>query len=167
MNTELRKQIALHILKSFGFFSYEVAYKGFIEPLNGSKFLLAKKLVFETEDGEQQERDVWAASAKVNASTIKVLSADLNDGAQEYILAIQLDNYPPCIVQLSLLEGDVGSFAFKVEDKWIDAGTLVQAKILTGVESLAELYVKWEKLSDFDSLYKLIIEFLNKQEASE
>lgn len=162
MNTALRKEIALHILKSFGFFSNDLSYKGFIEPLNSDKFLLNKKIVFEAEDEEKQERSVWAASAKVNSSVVKILAADLNDGYAEYVLAIQLDSYPPCVVQSSLEEEDTGSFAFKVENKWVDAGSLMQAKILVGVESLSELYVKWEKLSNFAELYGLIIEFLNK-----
>jgi hypothetical protein len=169
LNLPLQKEILLHIFKSLGIFVSDEQFRsGFIESLTSEKFLLAKKLAFETEDKEKHKNDIWSSFAKVGESTIKVIVADISDGCPEYAALVQMDNFSPYAVRLSLDNDDSGTISVNVGDTdWADANVLVQARLLSGIESLAELLVEWKKLDEFEPLYRKLIMFLNYQEENQ
>ena len=164
MNNPLKKEIILHIFKTFGIFSTIGMQKGFIEPITNDKFLIDKKIVFETEDKKKHNQNIWAYSTKIETSVIKIMVIDITDDVAEFILTYQMDNFPPCALRLSADKDDFGSFNFLVEDKWIIANSLMQGKIFVGFESLSEIFAEWNKLSDYAELYKLTLGFLNYYE---
>jgi hypothetical protein len=166
MNLPLQREIISHIYKSLGVFVSDNDFRpGFIESLVQDKFLLTKKLAFETEDKQKHKNDLWGSMATVGNSVIKVMVADISDIDSEYAVLIQMDNFTPHALRLSKNETDFGTIVAGVgENDWANAGTLLQAKLLSGIESLAEFVVEWKKLDDFEFLYKKLIMFLNFQE---
>ena len=46
-------------------------------------------------------------------------------------------------------------------EHWIAAPTIQQAKTLICFESLPQLFLQWEKLEDYGSIYKSMVGFLN------
>ena len=138
---------------------------GLIESLVQDKFLLAKKLAFETDDNTKHQNSMWSSSAKVGNSVIKVLIADISDDNKEFAVLIQMDNFAPHALKISDDEGDFGMISINIgEDQWVDAGTIVQAKLLSGIESLAEIVVEWKRNDEYSNLYKKMVMFLNFQE---
>jgi hypothetical protein len=164
MNKHLKQEIILHIFDILGLFSFSFQ-KGFIEPIKSDKFLLDKKLLFELEDGDKHQRNVWASTSKIDNTHIKIIVADINDGTQEYVLIFQMDIFPPCAMRISKDDDDFGSCFFLIENnKWIEANILMQGKMLVGFESLSEIFSEWHKLDNHDEMYKLVINFLNFDE---
>lgn len=169
MNLVLRKEIILHIFRTFGVFADPaISQLSMVEKLNINKFLIDKKIAFETEDKKQIKNDLWAAKTKIEESEIKIIIADITEDIPEFALILQMDNFMPCAMRLSLEEGDFGSMYINIEDnKWIDASTVIQAKMLVGAESLLGLYIQWEKLDKYMDIYKTLIGFLNFYEQDE
>lgn len=166
MNNSLKKEIILHIFKSIGLFNSDII--GFMEKLNNDKFLLNKKLAFETEDKKQVDNNIWAASAKIENSDIKIIIADITEDIREFTLILQMDNFVPCAMRISEEQDDFGSIFLNVEDnKWVSASTLLQAKSLVGFESLSGIYLQWSKLEKYMDMYKLLVGFLNFYELDE
>jgi hypothetical protein len=169
LNLLLQKEIVLHIFRSLGVFESDVFSRpSFHDLVLQEKYLLNKKLAFETEDKEKHKKDIWAVNSRIDNANIKLMVADLSDGAAEYALIIQLDNFPPYGLRLSANEDDYGTISVNVgEGDWAPADVMVQSKLLSGFESLALIFREWNKLEDFSMLYKKLILFLNSQEEIE
>lgn len=165
MNLTLKREIIKNILCIVGVLR-EKNYMGnsLLMPINNDECLIDKKLAFETEGGEKKKGSVWAAKAGVEKNEIKLMLADISVDAEEYALLVQMDAFSACAVRLSLDEDDYGSMFFRVEEKWIDTSTSHQARILTGMENLTEIFVTWEKMENYTDMYKLLIDFLNFEE---
>src|SRR5271165_1599565 len=163
MNLKLRKEIILNILNVIGVFRDKTNFSSstLIEPLIVEKFLLNKKLAFEIENGEKRENSIFAATTKIENNIIKVMVADIIDNIPEYAVIMQMDNFPSIAMRLSTDDEDFGTISFDIENKWIDVGTSAQARILMGVENLSEIFCTWEKLIDYESMYKVLISFVN------
>lgn len=168
MNQQLKKEIIKHFFNSVGVFSDEKIRNGLIDNLLSDKFLVDKKLAFETEDNKKYQNRIWSIASKIDNSVIKILIADTHDTIPEYTIMFQMDTLPPYALRLSIAEDDLGSMYFNPEDnKWIDANTSVQARFLSGVESLNEIFVEWKKFDEYKDLYKSLIGFLNFYEHEE
>jgi hypothetical protein len=169
MNLTLRKEIVLHIFRTLGIFADPILNKlSMLEKLNDDKFLIDKKIAFETEDKKQIKNNLWAAKTKIEDSEIKIIIADITEDISEFALILQMDNFMPCAMRLSLEDDDYGSMYINVQDnKWIDTSSLIQAKILVGIESLSGIFSQWEKIDKYLDMYKLLIGFLNFYEQDE
>lgn len=164
MNQNLKHEIISHIFKTVGIFSDKnTLTTNMLEPISSIKFLLTKKLAFESsEGGKRKENDLWAASAKLESSDIKIIIADITEDISEFTLIIQMDTFLPCAMRLSQDPDDIGSMYINISDnKWVDATTTFQAKMLVGFESLTEIYLQWEKLDNYMDMYKSMVGFLN------
>lgn|SRR5271166_1574520 len=166
MNLPLKREIILHIFKTIGLFADETNTKiGFTESLVQDKFLIDKKIVFETDDQSKFENNIWSASAKVGESVIKIMIADIAQDTPEFAAIIQMNEYLPHALRLSDDKEDFGSISLNVKDAtWIDVGTPIQAKLLAGTESLTEYFVEWKKTEDYSDIYKKMVMFLNFEE---
>jgi len=168
MNSKLQREIISHIFSVFGLFPQQQSK--LLQLITDQQFLLNKQLAFETEEGKHYTRPIHAMASKIDSSEIKVLVADTTDenSIAEYTMLIRIDDSFPFVLRLSEDQEDSGSLLFYVEDnKWIAAGTLMQAKILVGVESLTELLLNWKKLEDYNEMYKSLVGFLNWEEMYE
>lgn len=163
MNLKLRKEIILNIFNVFGLFRNKTNFSAstLIEPLIEEKFLLNKKLGFEIEDGTKRENSIFAAMTKIENNVIKVMIADIIDDIPEYAVIMQMDTFPSIAMRLSLDDEDFGTIAFLVDDHWIEIGTSAQARILMGVENLSEIFCVWEKMTSYDDMYKVLVNFVN------
>lgn len=163
MNEKLKHEIVSHIFKNVGIINDEPIMRvSMMEKLIDNKFLLDRKIAFEAEGGKRKENNMWAATAKIEEYTIKIIIADITEDIQEFALILQMDNFYPCAIRLSFDDEDFGSMYVNVTDnKWIEANTLLQAKMLVGFESLTEIYLQWSKLDNFMDVYKSLIGFLN------
>ncbi len=169
MNNTLKREIILHILKSIGVFADQNTMRiSMMEKLNSDKFLLNKKLAFETEDGKAQESKLYAATAKMENSEIKIMIADISDELQEVAVIAQMDMLAPYAFRLSEDQEDFGSMHLNVSaDNWIQAPVIQQAKLLVGFESLLGLFLEWEKPTEYAGLYTAMVGFLNFYEGNE
>lgn len=163
MNNKLKKEIILNIFNIFGVFREKTNFSSstLMEPLVGEKFLIDKKLAFENDDGTKKENNIFTAKTKIDQNIIKIMIADIIDDIGEYAIIMQMDNFPSIAFRLSLDEDDFGTIAFLIDNKWIEVGTSAQARILMGVENLSEIFCMWEKMSEYDEMYKILINFLN------
>ena len=161
MNNTLKREIILHIFKTFGVFSKT---EGFLESLVDAKFLLDKKFVFETEDKKKYQNDIWACVAKQGKVVIKIIIADISEDIKEYGLILQIDDLAPYALRLSEDLDDFGTMFVYYSDHWVDCDTSIQAKTLTGVESLKQLFLSWNKDTNYKQLYEHLINFLNYHE---
>jgi len=162
MNNNLKKEIILNIFNVMGVFRDKTNFSASTlnEPLIEEKFLLSKKLGFETEDGKR-ENPIFAAMTKIENNVIKIMIADIIDEIPEYAIIMQMDNFPSIAMRLSLDDEDFGTIAFLVDDHWIEIGTNAQARILMGVENLSEIFCMWEKMTSYDDMYKVLVSFVN------
>jgi hypothetical protein len=169
MNNPLKREIILHILKSIGIFADPQMMKlSMMEKLNSNKFLLNKKLAFETEDEKTKESNLYCATAKIESSNIKIIIADISEDLEEVALIIQMDIMNAYAIRLSADSDDFGSMYVNVNgEHWVAAPLIQQAKMLVGFESLLELFLVWEKLDDYKEMYKTMVGFLNFYEAQE
>lgn len=160
INLSLKKEIIIQIYRKFGLFPSTLKYNNIIEQLTSKEYLIDKTINFESDDKKYQNK-IWAATVNLdNNGIFKVIIADLTEDVKEYAILIQLDEFLPYAIRLSNDDGDYGSCYFRAEDKWINASTLFQAKLLVAVESLSELIPKWEKLKDYNNIYQLLVGFL-------
>lgn len=165
MNITLRKEIISHIFHSLGIFDDPKNRFNIIEKLNSDKFLIDKKIAFETEDKKQIKNNLWAARTKIDNSEIKVMIADISEDIPECALIIQMDSFMPQAIRLSLDEDDYGDMFVCIQDnKWVNTSTIMQAKMLIGFESLIEMFAQWEKIDKYMDLYKILVGFLNFSE---
>lgn len=162
MNNILKKEIISHIFKCVGIFNNENLQTNMFEKINKDKFLLDKKIAFEEENGKQKLNNLWAATAKIENSNIKIIIADITEDISEFSLILQMDTFFPCAMRLSQDKEDFGAMYVNIQDnKWINATTAIQAKMLVGFESLFEIFLQWQKPNDYMDMYKIIIDFLN------
>ena len=163
MNGKLKREIVLNCFNILGLFrdKNNLGSSNLIEPLLNDKFMLDKKLAFEIEDGSKKETAIYAALTKIENNVIKVLIADIIDNSPEYAVIIRMDNFPSIAMRLSIEEDDLGSLAFSVEKQWIEVDTLAQAKVLVGLESIANIFCIWEKMNDYKEMYDILISFMN------
>jgi len=168
MNYTLQKEILKHIFKRFGILLTENETQlGFIDNLLDDKYLTDKKIGFETEDKKKYSNNIWAATATVNTTKLKILIADISEDIPEYTIMFQMDNLPAYALRLSLDEEDSGSTYTNIKNgSWVEASMTVQAKFLYGIEGLSEILLEWNKLDDFKDMYQLLIHFLNFYEKS-
>jgi hypothetical protein len=165
-NLKLKKEIISHIFHTVGIFTTGNNAE-LISHILDKQFLLDKKLAFEIDD-EKYEKSIHAMYAKMETSEIKILAADTTNEIREFTLIIQMDKSYPCALRLSEDVDDSGSISFCIENnKWIEAGTILQAKILMGVESLSGLFLNWKKINDYGDIYKSLVGFLNYFECYE
>jgi hypothetical protein len=163
MNNTLKKEIITHILKTIGVIADQQTFQlSMMEKLNSNKFLLDKKLAFENEDGKSTNGNLYAATAKVENSNVNIMIADITDEIKEVALIISMDTMSACAIRISADEDDFGSMFMNIEgEHWIAAPTIQQAKTLICFESLPQLFLQWEKLEDYGSIYKSMVGFLN------
>lgn len=166
MNKTLRREIVLHMFKTAGVYADEELMRiSMMEKLDSEKFLLDKKIAFESEEGKVKENSLWAATAKIETSEIRIIIADITEDITEFALIVQMDTFQPCAIRLSADPDDTGSMLVNINDnRWIEASTQVQAKMLLGFESLSEIYLQWEKLDKYMDVYKSMVGFLNHYE---
>jgi len=162
MNKNLKREIVIHILKTVGVLADEDIMRiSMMEKINDEKFLLDKKIAFEG-DGKVKENNLWAACTKIDASNIKIMVADITEDITEFALILQMDTFLPCAIRLSADQEDSGSMLVSIDNnRWVDATTHFQAKMLVGFEGLSETYLVWEKLDDYMDMYKSMVGFLN------
>jgi hypothetical protein len=161
MNIVLKKEIIKHIFHIFGLLKTQDIRPGMIANLIGNEFLINKKVAFEI-DGKKYENNIWAATAELDKSIIKIMIADICSDVPEYIALIQMNTFPPCAVRISFDIDDFGSIYFGMENNnWVDASTLLQVKILIGIEELSGLPLEWKRFDNYMDMYKILIGFLN------
>lgn len=167
MNEALKKEIINHIFNKFGLLGREegASLKAKDGPLS-NKFLSEHKISFEVE-GKEYSNNVWSGEADIDGSRVQFIVGDLTEEVPEYSLLLQLDTFPPYAARISLDPEDSGSLFFKIDERWIEASTLFQAKILVAVESLMDLYVTWDKNSNIESIHKDLIAFLKSESDSD
>ncbi len=159
INLNLKKEIILHIFNLFGCFGSKY---NTIQNLIDNQFLIDKKVAFENEGGEKQFSNIYAAYYKIDNSIINIMITDFND---EYVMIAKLDSYPMHALRISNDIDDNGTFCVNIENnRWVDCGTLLQAKLLAGFESISEIFSQWNKSDDYSEMYKTLIGFLNQQE---
>jgi hypothetical protein len=166
MNLTLKREIILHILKTFGAFDDRQRIRlGITESLILDTFIIGKKIAYEREDGTKSNGNIWASCVKPGNATIKVLVADITDDDEKEVAAIiQMDEHAPYAIRLSMTNDDFGSLCVNTNDAWTDAGVSIQGKLLVGVESLTEVMSPWQKLDNYDQMYQWLIGFLNHEE---
>lgn len=158
INLPLKKEILIQIYKGLGLFS---STGSFSEGITNDKFIIDKTIKFESDEGQEYQNKVWGAIIKLEDNSIlKIIIGDLTETNKEYAILIQLDDFPPYATRMSNDPEDYGSCYFRVEDKWINASTLFQAKLLIAIESLSELFPTWEPIKDYNNLYTLLVGFL-------
>jgi hypothetical protein len=159
MNNNLKKEIINHIFNQFGLFQENQIYN-----LKDNKFLLDKKIIFEDDDKKVFESKIYASSVEIDKSNIKVIVADTSYIEKEYSVILRMDNFYPCGMRLSKDEDDFGTIMFQINNRWMQASTLLQSKILVGIESLSEIFLQWNKLNNYNEMYNILINFLNFSE---
>lgn len=160
MNLSLKKEIIHHIFNRFNLLTKEDVHKlhSDIGPTS-KKFLLDQKLIFEIDD-KKYTNNIWSGEAEVEGSRVQFAIADLTEDLPEYILILQLDIYPPNVIRISLDPEDAGAIFSKIEDQWVEAPVMFQAKILIAVEQLMEMFISWNKNVNSEEIYKSLIDFL-------
>lgn len=167
MNLKLRHEIVLHIFKTLGVFS-EDGLHGMMEKLTSDKFLLDKKIAFESEEDKKKiENNIYAFAGKIENSEIKMLLADITEDIPEFALIVQMDNMMSSAMTLSTDE-ESGSFYINFEDnKWAEAPLAVQAQLLIGFENLTGINIQWNKIDNYMDMYKTLVGFLNFYESED
>lgn len=170
MNRILENEIAKHILYSFGVnpLNKLKSQSKLLENLLSNKFILEKKMAFEDDNGNKIEKNMWSSQADIEGSKIKILIADISQDIPEYIAAVKFDNSPLiCIKFLYDVNDEFGIIVHNpLDNKWLEADTFSQAKILSGIEQLCGLFLTWSKNNDYVLLFKGLIGFLNFEEVS-
>ena len=91
--------------------------------------------------------------------------ANITDDCEEYALILQMDSLPPYVLRVSDDHHDFASFVVLVDGKWISAPMLVQAKVLTAAETIFQSVIAWSRASETDSLYRILLSFLEWENA--
>lgn len=145
----LSKEIILKILNNFGVFSKK---SGIID----KQCKLPIQFIFEYDDSTEKY-DIWAGQLNINEKTvIKCLYSNFsNENYIEHNLIIGSDTS----YGLQLLENE-SSFKILQNNKWINANTIMQAKVLIGSELILSHGLLWEKLSDYTTLYDNMLSFI-------
>ena len=156
MNEHLRKEIINHIFNCFGLLLEE----GTGGKATSDDFLLEQKLVFEVENDKKFENNIWSGETNIEESRVQFIIADLSEDWAEYALLLQMDSLPPYAARISLDPEDAGAIFIGMDERWIEASSLIQAKILVAVESLMEIHISWGKNADPAGIHKTLINFL-------
>lgn len=160
INSKLQREIISHVLGLFGIFNPNKF--NMIDDLISDRFLLEKKIAFEAEDRKKYYGSLWAGSAKIENSRINAMVADIKEDIAEFALIIQMDTFPPYALRISSDVEDFGEICIGTGDnKWINVSIAIQAKFLSGIEGLNETLTSWEKVNEYEELYKLLVGFLN------
>lgn len=161
MNIQLKKEIINHIFNMFGLFNNNSV---FVENIISDKFLLDKKISFINDDNKKYENKIYGISINIENSTINILLGDLKEDVKEYAMIVQMNDMSPHAIRLAEDIEDDGSVSLNLKGEWIEAPSLVQAKLLVGIESLSEIIVPWKKIENYNDLYKYLLLFLNAEE---
>jgi len=166
MNANLTKEIVKHILDRYGSIKFDEFRT--IEPLKSQSFLLDKKIAIDL-DGERIEKKVFSNSLKVEGIHLKSILTNI--GAEEdpeIILIIQMNDFAPYCIRLEIdNEEEHAYIQFRHTDeknntRWVEADLLIQAQLLCGIEQIFGMLVKAEKNSEYQSMYAILLNYLEK-----
>lgn len=111
------------------------------------------------EDGLPFAFPIFSAFLEKNNFRIEALLTDLSDGVTEFALVLQAKDNP--IYGLKI-EGEVCNFLHFHNQIWKPASILIQSRVLTGSEEIANYGLNWQKSevnSDLLQALNLLVEF--------
>jgi hypothetical protein len=165
MNISLKKEIIKHIFNNFGLFKTPETKFALTNTLRDDSFLLDKRIIFLGEEDKKIQNKCWAVISELGKSKMKVLIADITDDIEEFAIIMKMDNFPIYALRLSSDSSDAGHLMIKTDKKWIDTSTAIQARCLFGIEGIADTYLEWKKLIDYQELYDALIGFIKQIES--
>lgn len=162
IDNTLQRAIIAHIIGVFGVANPHKF--SLTEDLLDKRFMLDKSIAFENEDGEKYSGKLWFGTAKIENSFVNVMIADITEDITEFAVLIQMDTFNPYALRLSVDEDDTGEICLNVGDNnWVDIGIGAQAKFLSGIEGLNDVFLEWKRPTEYEGMYKSLVGFLNRE----
>lgn len=162
----IEQVIIEYILNCFGISNSELQ-KSF--SIFDPKFKLKKQISIELDNNESISKELWASSAKINNSILKILASDIsvNSEEREYVVIFQLDELSCYALTMEIAENKIcKGYYFYENNTWIPLSKLALAKLLVGIEQLQEVLINFETFDKYQELYQFFINFLNHAEQS-
>lgn len=130
-----------------------------------SKFLLDHTISTELDDGEIVTHKIWTSVGQIsNDLTIKTMLADISIDRprSEYVLLCQLDDLSIYAMSLDINEPTHNKiYVMHNEAGWVQLSNLMAAKLLTGMEQIAEIHVQYTKPKEFQLLLEKLTSYVN------
>lgn len=157
-NKLLTREIVQHIFASLG-----LSEKGFGKiGLTLPEFELGKIVAIEYEDGSTIKHKTYSAQLSIDSTNIRFLAIDLSvDGIFEAALVARMNDLPIHAMRLSYSTEEAAQFYVIVEGKSSEADLSVQCNLLLGIEKLVSIGFPWEKLDEFEELYRAGLSICN------
>lgn len=165
MNAHLRKEIVKHVFANLGIISSDFVSRKLSKSLMDDEFLLRTTLIFEDENGGAIRNKVWGCQISADVQEIKILLGACSEykDIAEFAVIVQLKNAPAYGVYL-VCNDKVDSEALiscTINQKdWMECGTYLQATFLAGMEQIRDIGLSWNKCTDYESQYQLMLSFI-------
>lgn len=106
-----------------------------------------------------------AAKLDLGEQQMQALFVDFSDeGEIEWSLIFQVSDSPPCKVHYkSNDKEETGSLFTFQNNHFQNCSTLEQSKFLLGMEMILDQGFLWKSLSDYDNLYRILVEDLKNE----
>lgn len=157
-NKLLTREIVQHIFASLGLSEGGFGKMGLTMP----EFESEKIVAIEYEDGSTIKHKTYSAQLTIDSTNIKFLAVDLSvDGVFEAALVVRMNDLPIHAMRLSYDTEEAAQFCVIVGGKSSEADLSIQCNLLLGIEKLVSIGFPWEKLDEFEELYRVALSICN------
>lgn len=176
----LTKEIIIHIMGNLGFVPNS-KFGNF--GASTDNFIIDKKINLSNDLDQNYSCNIWAATAKLNNSTFRILFSDLTseDKIPDFAMTLRVNDGPIHAMSISFYQDDTPNYFLFFDEKsyknisnlideeeknkipdMIEASTYDKCMSLAGIELLTQTGVDWIELDDYDDLYKALIKLVEK-----
>lgn len=164
MNKQLMENIVKHIFANLAIIPSTFVKLDKTKSLMSKDFILNETLSFEVDDVVIKNK-IWGCQVSTDQQALKILLGDCSQDKQnkEYCLIVQLINAPAYGIYLACDTNDSEALiACTVNNKdWMECQTYLQATFLAGMEQIRDVGLSWNKCSEYQQQYQLMVSFIN------
>jgi hypothetical protein len=130
-------------------------------------FKLNKDFEFVNLHGAQSAAPVWAIEGKLGSNNFQITLSELmvSEDCQEYFLLSKFEDSPTYCSYLCVEDNEPtqSNLCYSPKpDVWIPTNVYLQATYLAGMESLRDVLVEWNSLSNSSEIFTDLLSFYQK-----
>jgi hypothetical protein len=156
MPKNLTKEIVKYIFSQLGI-TNPINNK-FFKSLLDNDFILSEKISFEI-DNKIVKKNIWGCQLTCSDQAFKMLVTDCSQDTKEYYLISQLKDCPA--YGLSFNEDGNYTITYYMNSIWLPCNIYMQATFLAGMEQLKNISITFDKCTEYQEQYNLLLEFIN------
>lgn len=170
MNRVLMTDIVRHILSNFAVIPSSFVDSKKTKSLMSKEFCLHETLPFQSENDEVIQNKIWGCQISAEQQELKILLGNCTqeEGLPEFCLIVQLKNTPAYGLYLvyynnlspETIDNEALIACTLNGQEWMECQTYLQATFLAGMEQIRDIGLSWNKCTDYQDQYKLMLSFI-------